>query len=94
MARFVMVLIGMVLFVGWLWQLIVLMNMKDDEFPGKHDKTLWFVAVFVGSVVGALAFVVWRVVRSGEAASADLADEIGGVIGRSKERGAADEKQG
>lgn len=88
------VLIAIALVVFWLSQMVGLMDMKDNEFPGKHDKILWFVALLIGSFAGALAFLLWRTMRSAEALSERLAGEIGGVIGRDQEQEKADENHG
>ena len=86
----VILIIAVVLLLFWLSQMVALMNMKDDEFPGGHDKILWFIAILIGSFAGALAFLLWRTVRSGEAFSERLASEIGALIKRRPEQGKAD----
>lgn len=85
MGELFLVLMSIFLFVFWLFQIVALMDMKDNEFPGRHDKVLWFIAVLLGSVVGALAFLLWRFMRSGETMSDRLADDIAGLIGKSRE---------
>ena len=44
----------------WASQFLSLMRMEDDEFPGRYDKPLWFVAVFLVSLLGALLFWLWK----------------------------------
>jgi hypothetical protein len=88
------VLIVIVLFMFWLSQMVALMSMKDDEFPGQHDKTLWFVAILIGSAAGALAFLLWRFIRTDDAMSDLIAEDIVGLIGKSREQEEADENRG
>ena len=85
------ILIAVTLLTFWLSQMVALMNMKDDAFPGKHDKILWVAVVLIGSFLGALAFLLWRTMRSGEAVSDVLAHEIGGLIGKDQNKDRADE---
>jgi hypothetical protein len=52
-------------FLCWVSQLLALMNMKDDAFPGRYDKPLWFVVIFMGSLLGAVIFWFWKRGRTG-----------------------------
>ena len=54
---------AIVLLIFWVVQLIDLMTMTDDLFPGRNDKVLWFIVVFLGSAFGALVFWIWKVIR-------------------------------
>ena len=54
---------AMVLLIFWVVQLIALMSMTDDLFPGRNDKVLWFIVVFFGCALGALVFWLWKLVR-------------------------------
>lgn len=90
----VIILIAVALLVFWLSQMVALMKMKDDAFPGKHDKILWVAALLVASVAGALAFLFWRTVRSGEAISDVLASEIGGLIRKDQNKDKPDDSHG
>ena len=90
MGAFTTRLIVVALLLFWLSQLLALTNMKNDEFPGKHDKILWFVAVLVGSFAGWLAFLLWRTMRSGETMSERIAREICGLTGMDQEQEKSD----
>lgn len=94
MGPLLLLLIATGFFIFWLSQIVALMNMKDSEFPGKHDKILWLGAILIASVAGALAFLLWRTMRSGEAVSDRLADEIGGLIRRGQRQKKPDENHG
>ena len=59
--------IVVLLTVFWMVQLVVLMRMRGEAFPWQFDKALWFVAVFFGFFLGALAFLIWRKLREAEA---------------------------
>ena len=94
MGTLVVLLIVIAVLIFWLSQIVALMNMKDSEFPGRHDKILWLAAILIGSAAGALAFLLWRTMRSGEAVSDRLADEIGGLIRRDQEQKKPEENHG
>lgn len=40
----------------WACQLLLLMSLKNEQFPGKYDKILWFIVVFFDFIPGALLF--------------------------------------
>ena len=90
----IVLIIASVLFIFWLSQMIALMSMKDEEFPGRHDKILWFIAVFGGFVGGALAFRLWRIKRFDEAVSRRLAGQIGDLTRRIQEQKKQGENEG
>jgi hypothetical protein len=58
-----LLILMLVLLVFWVIQFTELMGMSDGEFPGKHDKILWFVAFLSLNFVGAAVFVAWKQVR-------------------------------
>jgi hypothetical protein len=60
MQYLVMLLFILVLLVFWIIQFAQLMAMRDDEFPGRFDKILWFVAFLTLNVVAASIFLSWK----------------------------------
>jgi hypothetical protein len=54
------IVISLLLFVFWLFQLTDLMGRKDEEFVGRYDKVLWFMVVFFGNFVGAAIYMVCK----------------------------------
>ena len=53
----IVVVVGLVF---WLFRLIEVVSMKDDEFDGQNDKLIFFMIVFFGSVFGAVGFLIWK----------------------------------
>ena len=39
----------------WVRQVLDLMGRRDDEFPGRLDKALWTAIILIGSLPGAFA---------------------------------------
>jgi hypothetical protein len=60
MQYLVMLLFVLVLLVFWIIQFAQLMAMRDDEFPGRFDKILWFIAFLTLNVVAASIFLSWK----------------------------------
>ena len=54
------VLAAVCLAILWAGQLLELMRMTDSDFPGRHDKVLWFVLLLVSGPLGALIFWCWK----------------------------------
>lgn len=48
----------------WASQFLDLMEKEDDDFPGKHDKILWFTTLILGSAFGALLFYISKLRRA------------------------------
>ena len=48
------------LVVFWVSQFLSLMDMKDEEFPGRYDKPLRYIAMVFGCLPGALVFWFWK----------------------------------
>ena len=48
--------IAIPLLIIWMRQILALMKMTDDQFPGKYDKALWLIVVFFGGILGAFIF--------------------------------------
>ncbi|MHC4253242.1 MAG: hypothetical protein ACYS9X_29330 [Planctomycetota bacterium] len=69
--------VALPLVIFWACQLLSLMRMRDEEFPGRYDKILWFIIVFFGSLLGALIFWLWKVGRADER---ELASEMGEIV--------------
>lgn len=57
----IVVILAILLVVFWISQLLSLMNMRDEQFAGRHDKVLWFIVVFFGTLLGAFVFWLWKV---------------------------------
>ena len=61
---FVIVLIACVIaftvLLFWLKELLILLSMRDQDFPGHNDKLIWFLFMFFGTFLGALVFCYWR----------------------------------
>ena len=43
----------------WLAMVWTVVNLAEDDFPGRNDKLMWAIIVFFGSVVGAAIFASW-----------------------------------
>ena len=39
------------------------MAMRDEEFPGRYDKVLWFIAFLTLNVVAASIFLSWKQIQ-------------------------------
>jgi|GEM_PF-6714483 len=76
----VLIALGIALVVFWIVQLVTLMEMKDAQFPGRHDKVLWFVLMLICSVLGACVFWAWRQQRAAEEEVDKLANDLGRMI--------------
>ena len=46
--------------VYWVLQFAQLMALDEEDFPGRHDKTLWVIAFVVANVFAAAAFQWWK----------------------------------
>ena len=44
----------------WIVEFAQLMALRDEDFPGRHDKALWVAAFVFGNVLGAVAFYLWK----------------------------------
>ena len=55
-------LIVLVIICGLVWvvEFAQLMAMRDDDFPGRHDKALWVAAFVFGNIFGVFAFFLWK----------------------------------
>jgi hypothetical protein len=45
---------------AWRYELLFLMGRRDDEFPGRHDKAIWAVALLAFAPVGVWFFRSYR----------------------------------
>ena len=59
----------------WLLILKDVITMRDEDFPGRNDKLIWFIVVFFGNVFGAFAFFTWRTARLWRATRSNQIDE-------------------
>jgi len=62
-----LVLLGLLLLAFWIHELVYLLSLPDDVFPGRYDKILWFCVVFFAPLLGALIFYGWRTYTEVEA---------------------------
>ena len=53
----------LVLLVFWIIQFAQLMAMRDEDFPGRFDKVLWFIAFLTLNVVAASIFLSWKQIQ-------------------------------
>jgi hypothetical protein len=81
-------LVVLLLLVFWLRQFIVLMALPDSVFPGRYDKTLWFVLFLAGGFLGPTAFWLYGIAR--RAAMRLAAEEVA----RQSDMGSADYDEG
>lgn len=44
----------------WGYQFIQLMLLSDSDFPGRHDKVLWFVAFILVYPLAPFVFIQWK----------------------------------
>ena len=79
MTTFIIIL-AVVATIFWLVQLLSLMMMPDDAFPGRYDKPIWAAILLVLSVLGAFLFVVWKFTAQSDHEAAAVAGQIGGMI--------------
>ena len=63
MSYLFILLFALVLLVFWIIQFAQLMAMRDDEFPGRYDKILWFIAFLTLNVVAASIFLSWKQIQ-------------------------------
>jgi hypothetical protein len=78
MQYLLILLFVLVLFVFWIIQFAQLMAMRDDEFPGRYDKILWFVAFLTLNVIAASIFLSWKQIKV--AARAKSGTEVGSEV--------------
>lgn len=69
-------IIAICLFFFWIKQMLRLISLTDDCFPGRYDKIMWAVIVFFGSIVGAFVFWLWTHARRAEMEVANLARKV------------------
>lgn len=48
---------------SWIGEFLYLMSLRDEDFPGRHDKLIWAVALLLFAPVGIWAFRSYRVAR-------------------------------
>lgn len=58
----VFISIGIALIIFWLCQVLSLMQMNDDTFPGRFDKLTWGIILSITFVLGAIAFAIWKAI--------------------------------
>jgi len=51
---------AMLLLVMWIRELITLMGMGDEAFPGRYDKLLWFALLLLVPPIGVVTFALFR----------------------------------
>lgn len=50
----------LVLLALWLYQVVFLMMMEDDLFPGQYDKLIWGAMFVFAAPLAPIAFIFWR----------------------------------
>ena len=56
----IIVILMLLALIVWIVQLINLMRMSDDAFPGRFDKPLWVAILLFTFVLGATVFWFWK----------------------------------
>jgi hypothetical protein len=56
----VLIILAIIFGLVWVVEFAQLMALRDEDFPGRHDKALWVAAFVFGNVLGAVAFYVWK----------------------------------
>jgi len=51
---------GLLLVYLWIREIVHLMGLSDDAFPGRHDKLMWFVLLVGLPPIGVPAFAIFR----------------------------------
>lgn len=66
---------------NWREEFVFLMGLRDDEFPGRHDKLTWSVMLLLLAPVGVWSFRAYRLAHWPEPADVreDVAEEAGGA---------------
>jgi len=80
MPLFIIIPLMIVAAIFWLWQVVFLMCLSDDEFPGRFDKPLWVAILVFTFVLGALAFWFWKLNMMAERRADAMGHAIGGLI--------------
>lgn len=78
------ILSAIALVVFWLWQLVSLMRMPDTTFPGRFDKIAWVAILLIAFVLGAFAFLIWKLLVQCDEESAAIARQVTNVIQQSE----------
>jgi hypothetical protein len=68
----VLFILAVVFGLVWVVEFAQLMALRDEDFPGRHDKALWVAAFVFGNVLGAVAFFLWKRDRAFEATESAL----------------------
>ena len=56
----IVIVLLVVAVVFWLSQFVSLMNMRDEDFPGRYDKPIWAMTLILANILGAIAFWIWK----------------------------------
>jgi len=59
-AKLVIPFLLLLLAVFWARQVLSLMSMKDEDFPGRYDKPIWAALMILTLFVGAVLFWWWK----------------------------------
>jgi len=60
LAKLIMPFLLLLLVVFWVRQVLSLMSMKDEDFPGRYDKPIWAALMIFTLFVGAVLFWWWK----------------------------------
>jgi hypothetical protein len=66
----VLFILALIFALVWIVEFAQLMELRDEDFPGRHDKALWVAAFVFGNVLGAVAFFLWKRDRAFESREA------------------------
>ncbi len=80
------IVIGIALLIFWIVELFDLMGKRDDEFPGRYDKVLWFIVIFFGFALGALIFVLWKSRQAAERTAEQTAACVGRILEQAQDK--------
>ncbi len=61
---FFMIILGIPVALFWCYELIDLMTMEDEHFPGKSDKLIWAIGFALVPILAPFAFWYWRKKRA------------------------------
>lgn len=89
MSDFILLIVFVALFVFWVMQLLSLMMMPDDAFPGRYDKIIWAAVLVVLTVFGALLFVIWKKFYQVDRDAHAIVGQVGHMI---RQSGVADDE--
>ena len=52
--------VGFACLLLWAVSIVVLMDRRDDEFPGRFDKPIWAAIILLVPILGSIVFLIWK----------------------------------